>query len=356
MMKPCHAITKCDSPLPRPFSRAFHPINLVAAEVTRLKLHLAARFDDLPAFVPTGINLIRLNPAKKPFPGVATACRHNVPRLRPATWRPSTQHSAPQPATQSSPPSTSNMQRATSNLKPQPPARPLAGRASASSFTLSVLCASVAQSESNPVQVSQTKSNLCEADVRLKPKKWGGDSLSPQTAFGVQIHLSPSPDESPMSRHPRKQPSLTNPLVNRISYIVNPERVSSVLRGRRSALWLKTRPVKPSPSQSNQVKPCIGGGDSLSPLPAPPPSPSRYNRAPPTSTTARATPLAGQASASSFYPQCAQCLCGQKPAVQPSQTQSNYAKTTRVQPNYHAFGDRRSTPHGQMLAIGDCIP
>jgi len=66
MMKPYHAITKCDSTPPRPFSRAFHPINLVAvaAEVTRLKLHQTARFDDPPAFVPTEINLIRPNLAK----------------------------------------------------------------------------------------------------------------------------------------------------------------------------------------------------------------------------------------------------------------------------------------------------
>jgi len=45
MMKPDHAITKYDSTPPRPFSRAFHPIYLVAAEVTRLKLNLAARFE-----------------------------------------------------------------------------------------------------------------------------------------------------------------------------------------------------------------------------------------------------------------------------------------------------------------------
>jgi len=64
MMKPCHATTKYEPP-PRPFSRAFDPINLVAAEVTRLKPHLAPRFDDLAAFVPTGMNLIRPNPAKK---------------------------------------------------------------------------------------------------------------------------------------------------------------------------------------------------------------------------------------------------------------------------------------------------
>jgi len=64
MMKPCHAITKCEPTPPRPFSRAFHPIYLIAAEVTRLKSPLTARFDHLPAFVPTGINLIRPNPAK----------------------------------------------------------------------------------------------------------------------------------------------------------------------------------------------------------------------------------------------------------------------------------------------------
>ena len=82
MMKPCHAITKCEPTPPRPFSRAFHPINLVAAEVTRLKLPLTARFGDLPAFVPPGKNLIRVNPAKsgqKTFSGVATACRHYRP-------------------------------------------------------------------------------------------------------------------------------------------------------------------------------------------------------------------------------------------------------------------------------------
>ena len=51
MMKPDHAITKCEPPPPRPFPRAFHSIILVAAEVTRLKLHLAAQSDDLPEFV-----------------------------------------------------------------------------------------------------------------------------------------------------------------------------------------------------------------------------------------------------------------------------------------------------------------
>jgi len=40
--------------------------------------------------------------------------------------------------------------------------------------------------KSNPVQVSQTKSNLCEADVRLKPKQWGDDSLSPQHSLCQQ--------------------------------------------------------------------------------------------------------------------------------------------------------------------------
>ena len=134
MVKPCHAITKCEPTLPRPFFRAFHPIYLVAAGVTRLKLHLASQFDDLPAFVPTGINLIR----PKNF---SLGWRQLVATTSPASGQPpgghGPQHSAPQPATQSSPPSTSNMQRATSNLKLQPPAMPLAGRASAPASALS---------------------------------------------------------------------------------------------------------------------------------------------------------------------------------------------------------------------------
>jgi len=224
MMKPCHAITKCDSPLPRPFSRAFHPINLVAAEVTRLKLHLAARFDDLPAFVPTGINLIRLNPAKKKlFPGVATACRHNRPRLGhgPRLWqspaaalrparRPNLQPSArkaekagqsqsnrvqpsptqsnqvkPMRGPRSSSSSSSSWQaehrlrpsvlsyfklikakfwkknpmRSLPNLTLQPASRALAQRRRVQ----------VSPTQSNQVQVSQTESNLCEVRLRLKP-------------------------------------------------------------------------------------------------------------------------------------------------------------------------------------------
>jgi len=41
--------------------------------------------------------------------------------------------------------------------------------------------------------------------------------------------------------------------------------VLSVLRGRRSALWLKdqSNPVQPSPTQSNQVKPCLLGWRQL---------------------------------------------------------------------------------------------
>jgi len=111
MMKHDHEILTIKEAKPTPprlFSSAFYPINLVAAEVTRLKLPLPPRFDDLPAFVPIEINLIRLNPAKKLFGGAATPCRHNRPL-----------------------PPTCNVQRATCNQQLGSPAsRPPIGRPS----------------------------------------------------------------------------------------------------------------------------------------------------------------------------------------------------------------------------------
>jgi len=96
--------------------------------------------------------------------------------------------------------------------------------------------------QSSPVQVSPTESNLCEADCE-------SDVRPTCNQEPVTCNLPPS--AASVSLWPKIC-------------------VSSVLRGRRSALWLQ-----PSQTQSNPVKPweLEWGGDSLSPQHPPPPPP-----------------------------------------------------------------------------------
>jgi len=216
MMKPCHALTKYEPTLPRPFSRAFHPINLVAAEVTRLKLHRTARFDHLPGFVPTEINLIRPNPAKSGQKTGKTACRHNGEHTRPGC------------------------------RFPRPRGKPFAPGCIKRSCKIRAHCCDSKGAFSHAPNLRRHVAHLCSSVSicgsslppfschhnpliinRVKPSQtqsnhayWGGDSLSPQSselpiASALQIEAEQS------RQNPRRAPAQIDTLVNRISYIVN---------------------------------------------------------------------------------------------------------------------------------------
>jgi len=155
-----------------------------------------------------------------------------------------------------------------------------------------------------------------------------------------------------------KNPPRADPLVNRIARPRFGQPAACHMSRSNPTSLPRRGAAKAGPSESNPVKPCIGVATACRHFRLRPQSqqvqPQR--RLPPSHSSFcwQAEHRLRHFSLSVLCTSVAKNL--RSNPVQVSQTKSNHAKATRVQPNHHAFGDRRLTPHGQMLAIGGCIP